>query len=66
MDTWERAHKLVIRFLKDDMTYDKAKKAATYLAREVIGEIDMHGSKTFDSLLRKEYWEQVIKEIDKV
>lgn len=66
MDTWERAHKLVIRFLKDDMTYGKAKKAATYLAREVIGEIDMHGPKTFDSLLRKEYWEQVIKEIDKV
>lgn len=66
MDAWERAHKLVIRFLKDDMSYGKAKQAATYLAREVISEIDMHHAKGFDTLFRKEYWEDVIKEIDRM
>jgi len=66
MEAWEKAHRLVIKFLKNDVTYGIAKESATYLAREVIGEIDMHSPKTFDSLLRKEYWEQVIKEIDKV
>lgn len=48
------------------MTYDKAKEAAIYLAKEVISEIDMHHEKGFDALFRKEYWEDVIKKIDKV
>jgi hypothetical protein len=66
MDSWERAHKLVITFLKQDMVYGKAKQCATYLCKEVIREIDMHHIKTFDTLLRKEYWSDVIKEIDKM
>lgn len=66
MDSWDKAHNLIIRFLKQGMTYDKAKEAATYLAKEVISEIDMHHEKGFDALFRKEYWEDVIKKIDKV
>jgi hypothetical protein len=66
MDAWEKAHKLVIKFLKKGMQMKDAKSSAKMLCYEVVSEIDIHHVKIYETLERKAYWEKVSQEVDNV
>lgn len=66
MEAWEKAHRLVIKFLKKGVPHGEAKEMAKMLCYEVVCEIDIHHVKIYETLERKAYWEKVSQEVDKV